>query len=365
MSKFFLIVLFVFIILHIVSYYFLIKPMLVSLKGKIIGLIMLVLNYFAIVAFIFVRRFDISDALFIFLSLFILVSCMLASASFINLIFLMLSKFVKLPKILISRILFSLAILGVFLGVYGAYKMPVITKQTIEIPNLKKDMTILQLADLHLSKLISPSKVEKIIELANSTNPDIIVLVGDIIDAPQSHIEDRIELLKKLKAKIGTYFVLGNHEFIFDAAQSVKIIDSLGNIKTLVNANTQIDNNINLIGLSDLSGLYYNDENLKPDFSKAMIGINEDLPNIILSHQPNTIKIIDSSVDLLLSAHTHGGQIFPFQIFAYIFNPFLYGLKTINNTQVYITQGSSVAVTYARLFTTAEINLITLKGVEK
>ena len=87
-----------------------------------------------------------------------------------------------------------------------------------------------------------------------------------------------------------------------------------------------------------------------------------DFPKILLSHQPNIIKHIDAKkVDLILSGHTHGGQIFPFSIGAYFANPFLYGLKNIGGTQLFISQGAHLAVTYGRFLSRAEINLITLK----
>lgn len=111
-----------------------------------------------------------------------------------------------------------------------------------------------------------------------------------------------------------------------------------------------------------------------PDIKEAMQGVDSNLPAILLSHQPNIIKTLEADlanaksskkIDLILSGHTHGGQIFPFSIGAYIANPFLYGLKTINDTQLYISQGAHLAVTYGRFLSRAEINLITLKKEQK
>lgn len=334
-----------------------------SFKFKILGIFLTILNFIMIFVYMLIRRLDVSDVVVMTLSISILIALLFFSASLVNIIFLILAKFIKgFPTPIISRILACVAIFGVCLGVYGANKMPTLTTQTIEIKNLKKDISILQIADLHLSKLISPKKVAKIVALANSTNPDIIVLVGDIIDDKEDNIRDSLDLLKNLKAKYGVYFVLGNHEFLFDANKSLDIIEKLGNVTTIVNSNITIDDNINLIGISDMSG--FNAGYLVPDITKAMQNTNPSLPNILLSHQPNAIYMVDSTIDLMLSGHTHGGQIFPFNFIVYLGNPFLYGLKIINDVKVYITKGASVAVTYARIGANSEINLIKLKGVK-
>lgn len=369
MTKFFIISLCVFAIFHIISYYCLIKPLFShsSLKAKILGILALLINYALLFAFIFIRSWDIPDILFVILSITILISVMLCSAGLANIIFLVLSLWIKkFPIVLTSRILFALAIFGVCWGVYSASKLPQITAITIPINHLKKDIRILQIADLHLSQLISAKKVKEIINLANSTSPDIIVLVGDIIDSPEYKIASSLALLKELKAKYGVYFVLGNHEYIHNANKSLEIINNLGNIKPLVNSSIIIDNNINLIGVSDLHGI--REGYLEPDIALATKHINPALPSILLSHQPNIIKHFspkDTKIDLILSGHTHGGQIFPFSFIVYLANPFLYGLKTINDIPMYITQGTNLAVTYGRVGTNAEINLITLTGAKQ
>ena len=102
---------------------------------------------------------------------------------------------------------------------------------------------------------------------------------------------------------------------------------------------------------------------LAPSLNLALESSNPNLPNILLAHQPNTIDIIDSRINLMLSGHTHGGQIFPFNFLATLANPFLYGLKSINGTQIYISQGAGVAVAFGRLMARSEINLVRLRPI--
>lgn len=361
--KFAIIILFIFALFHIISYRFLIKDLIKNSKSsiKMFVLYLLFINYAVIIAYIITRQFNINHILFSIMSLSIFIMVMLFSASILNILFTIVSLFFKSLKsisVRFAQFTLLLSFIGFILGIYGAIKMPTITTQEIFINNLKSDINILQITDLHLSKLISKNKVDKIVELANSANADVIVLIGDIVDSYSNDVELFLPSLAKLKAKYGIYFALGNHEFIFNPYESIEFIKKAG-INTLINSNVVINDNINLIGLSDLSGHRYG--YLYPDFKESVKNINSNLPNVLLAHQPNAIYLLESNIDLMLSGHTHGGQIFPFHLFAYLGNPFLYGLKTINGTQVYISRGASMAVTFARLFSDSEINLIKLR----
>ncbi|RDU57811.1 metallophosphoesterase [Helicobacter sp. MIT 99-5507] len=364
MSMFFIFAICCFGIFHLIGYNALIKHISKNLKFRLISIALLILNFIILIVYVMlIRNTTLPDTIVIILSISILIALLLCTLGILNIIFLIIGRFIKpFPNVLISKILLCLLPLGVINGIYEANKTPKIVEQTIEIKNLKKDIKILFLSDLHISNLISKEKIQNTINLANSTNPDIIILGGDIIDSYENVIKDKILLLKDLNAKYGVYFVLGNHEFIFDANKSLEIMSKFSNITSLVNSSVIIDDNINLIGISDLMGRRVG--YLEPNINEALKNTNDDLPKILISHQPNIIDELDSDIDLVFSGHTHGGQIFPFTILAYLNNPFLYGLKPINNIQLYISQGSHLAVTYGRIGTQNEINLITLKEMK-
>lgn len=380
--KFIIIFLLVFIIFAIFSYKFLLKLAFraFNIRVQILSLLFVIFVYLLVVLFMFLRKFDISENIFIALSTSILLLYFLFFAAFINALYLLISHFI--PKLKDIRIHITwMLLVGVFCvfiySIFNASKLPKVVNEEIIIENLKHDISILQIADLHLSKLITENEVKNIIKLANSTKPDIIVLVGDIIDAPDYDIEHLLEHLKSLHAKYGVYFVLGNHEFIHNAYKSIELMQNIG-ITPLVNNSIVINDNINLLGLSDLVGERY--KYLEPSLSDALKEVNPMLPIVLLSHQPNTIHLISNyfnkecntmnskdskkcaKIDLLLSGHTHGGQLAPFSFLVYLANPFLYGLKTIDDIQVYITQGAHFAVTYGRFGTSSEINLINLRS---
>lgn len=369
--SFFIITLCVFLIFHLSAYYGLIRHISPNPKTKIYGVLACILNFVIIFGFsmcVFVLRLDMPRFLVIFLSIFVLIALLFFAGAFLNLPFLLIFKNKLKYKFLAAKIVLFITICSVIISFYNATKLPRITKQTIYLQNLVQEARILMISDLHLSKFMSVEKLEQIIDLANAQNADYIVLVGDIIDAKEKEIKEFLPTMQKLRAKNGIYFVLGNHEFIFGAQKSLDLMQGVPNLRALVNENIEINSNFNLAGISDLSAhrarYRENSPDFLPDIQRTLKGINPNLPTILLAHQPNTIKLLgDEKVDLMLSGHTHGGQIFPFSIGAYFGNPFLYGLKTIDKTQVFISQGANLAVTYGRFFSRAEMNLITLKGV--
>lgn len=365
MGVFIIVSLCVFGLFHFVVYRGLFAPLCADsrrLKRLCVGL--LAFNFALIALFMLCRGALVSPFFVIALSLSIYLALLGFAFGALNLFFVLLARF--FPKIWRIRpqksaqiLLFLLGFCFVW-GIYNAHKTPVLNRQDIVIKGLSGELKILVITDLHLSNLITQGKVEATLNLANATKPDIIVLVGDIIDEKERVIAHLLPLLGDLRAKFGVYFVLGNHEFLHEANESLRLIESLQNIVPLVNESRVVDGRINLIGLSDLSGVRHG--YLPPDIAKATQNLAPSLPNIALSHQPNAIKLLDSRIDLMISGHTHGGQVAPFSLAAWLANPFLWGLKTINETQVFISRGAGVAVTYARLFADSEINLITLKG---
>ncbi len=364
MTRFAIIIFCFFMAFHLVAYYGLIRAIFESAKGKIIAGLCVLAHFIITLGFAVAMigfRADIAHFLYATLSITTLNALLFFAFGVVNIVFLVIFRANLKAQIKTARIIFGICVLCIALSIINAARLPNITRTDIYLPNLTRESTILMMSDLHLSRLISQNKAEAIIDLANAQNADTIVLVGDIIDSRSEIMKDFLPYLSKLRAKNGVYFALGNHEFIFGAENSVAMIKELGNITPLVNQSVVIDESYNLIGISDLSANRFGGD-FAPDFENAIRGAKAHLPKILLSHQPNMIKHIEAQkVDLILSGHTHGGQIFPFSIGVYFTNPFLYGLKNINGTQLYISQGAHLAVTYGRFLTRAEINLITLK----
>ena len=247
----------------------------------------------------------------------------------------------------------------IFGFIYGV-KPPKIKTLEVKIKNLKNPISIVHLSDLHIGKIIRKDFVEDVVEKTNLLNPDIVVITGDLVDLEVNEIKHYLEPLKDLKTKFGVYYVLGNHEYFHGAEEILEFIKTL-HIRVLENENLVIDKNINLIGLNDLFGNVVGI--LKPDLEKAYNGVDETLPNVLLAHQPKQARFIDDKfgVDLMLSGHTHGGQIFPFNLLVKLDQPYVGGFHIYKNKiPIFISKGTGCWGPPIRFLAASEIVKINL-----
>ncbi|RXJ91569.1 metallophosphoesterase [Arcobacter sp. CECT 8983] len=233
-------------------------------------------------------------------------------------------------------------------------------KVEVKIKNLKQKYKIVQLSDIHIGGLVDKKFIHNLVLKVNSLNADIIVITGDLVDTKMKYAKAALDELKNLNSKYGTYFIVGNHEYFHDVAAIIKYVNSLG-IKTLENENVYIgeeDKGFYLAGVYDIFGNNINA--YMPDLKKALQG-TKDFPKVLLAHQPKYIKEIDQKVDLILSGHTHGGQIAPFNLLVRLQQPYIKGLHKHNeNTQIYVNKGTGFWGPPMRLGASSEISEITI-----
>lgn len=264
-----------------------------------------------------------------------------------------------------------LACVSVIYSLYQALQPPKLYTQKLHINHLSRPLKVLQLSDLHIGgNYLTDSKLKKIITQSNATFPDLILLTGDIVDAPSQSVLTQIKLLGNLKAKYGVFYALGNHEYFYDTDNILQELKSVG-IKTLVNENfiLSIDSKpiLNIAGIADLNAEKYQKrypqkDFIFPDMQKTIQTLNPDIPSILLSHQPKVIDLLPSPspFSLILSGHTHGGQIFPFNFFIKLEQPFVKGFHTLGDTHIYINQGTAFWGIPMRLGSECEITLFEL-----
>lgn len=263
----------------------------------------------------------------------------------------------------LQRIVIVLSMIYIGYGIYNGESNPILKKISIPLANLSSPLKIVQLSDTHIGGLIEESRVKKMVELVNDQDPDLIVLTGDIVDTKLKNVLKAVDELKNLKATYGVYYVLGNHEYLHDIYNIIQKMKDLG-FHVLINQNSLISKNgiplINIAGNADLMGnrMGY----LQPNIDKTFEGVQSNIPTILLSHQPKIIeKIKDKPVDIILSGHTHGGQIFPFSLAVLLQQPFLMGLHKIENDRyLYINQGTGFWGPPMRVGSHSEITLINL-----
>lgn len=220
--------------------------------------------------------------------------------------------------------------------------------------------TIVQLTDLHIGRTIKRDFVEEIIARTNAIHPDMVVITGDLCDMSPDEISHDLEPLKTLNAP--AFFVTGNHEYYHGVDTILAKVVSLG-IKPLTNESILFGNNkgsFNLVGLNDLTGKSFGIR--APDVEMAYQGLNESKPTIVLSHQPKSISLVEGKrCDLMLSGHTHGGQIFPFGLLVMLDQPYLDGLhEFMPGKQIYVSRGAGYWGPPLRVLAPSEISRIVI-----
>jgi predicted MPP superfamily phosphohydrolase len=216
-------------------------------------------------------------------------------------------------------------------------------------------------SDIHLGPLAGRAHTERIVAMINETEPDLVAIVGDLVDGTVAELGPAAEPLRDLHSREGTFFVTGNHEyFVDDTFAWLTELERLG-VQPLHNENTVIRRGaaaLNLAGVNDVSGTSKADP---PDFDRALSGLDASPPTVLLAHQPVQVEQAAArGVDLLLSGHTHGGQVWPFHYVVRAVQPSLAGLSTVADTQLYVSRGAGFWGPPVRVGAPPDITVLTL-----
>ncbi|HEX7999894.1 MAG TPA: metallophosphoesterase [Pyrinomonadaceae bacterium] len=230
-----------------------------------------------------------------------------------------------------------------------------------DLPEAFEGFRIAQLTDIHHSRIVSIDEVRRVVELAQSAQADMIVLTGDYTTTYRRYIEPCAEALGTLHAPYGVWAVLGNHDHYTDPQLTSRALER-ARINVLNNANTTLrrsSDTLQLIGIDDWG---WNAAN----WPRAFHGIDPRRPSILLSHQPRVLDLAETrSVSLIISGHTHGGQLsLPFIGAPARFSKelkYLRGLYSRDNTQLYVSRGTGVIGLPLRLGVPPEISLLRLR----
>jgi predicted MPP superfamily phosphohydrolase len=239
----------------------------------------------------------------------------------------------------------------------------------VEIPlsrlaRTQDGITLVQLTDLHVGPTIGRRHIADIVKRTNALQPDVVAITGDLVDGSVAELRDSVAPLADLRAKHGVFFVTGNHEYFSGAAAWVREISRLG-IRVLRNERVTIGDeggSFDLAGVDDRSAARFPTEGHGEDLGEALRGRDPKRLVVLLAHQPRTV--IDAArlgVDLQLSGHTHGGQIWPFGALVRLQQQFLAGLGRQGDTIIYVSRGTGYWGPPMRLFAPAEISQIVLR----
>ncbi|MEU7207684.1 metallophosphoesterase [Streptomyces sp. NPDC044989] len=244
-------------------------------------------------------------------------------------------------------------------GTYGVLNGPGVKRVTVplaKLPRAAHGFRIAVVSDIHLGPVLGRGFAQKVVDTINSTQPDLIAVVGDLVDGSVKDLGPAAAPLARLKARHGAYFVTGNHEYFSGAEQWVAEVRRLG-LLPLENARTELPH-FDLAGVNDVAG---EDEGQGPDYDRALGDRDRSRACVLLAHQPVQIHdAVDHGVDLQLSGHTHGGQLWPGNLIAGAANPTLAGLERYGDTQLYVSRGAGAWGPPTRVGAPSDITVIEL-----
>jgi uncharacterized protein len=236
---------------------------------------------------------------------------------------------------------------------------------SIPIANLPKaldGLTIAQISDLHVGPTIQRGYVDEVVRQTNSLNPDLIVVTGDLADGSPAAIGQHLQPLAALRARFGTYYVTGNHEYYWGVERWLEKVRSLG-LLPLLNENRVIavqGAKVLLAGVTDSAGGNFAAGH-RPDQEKAMQSGEQCQLKILLNHRPdNWLEAEERGFDLQLSGHTHGGQFFPWSILMPIAYKYYRGLHRHGRMWIFVSSGTGYWGPAHRFAIPSEIALLRL-----
>ncbi|MGV6393698.1 metallophosphoesterase [Pseudomonas caspiana] len=253
------------------------------------------------------------------------------------------------------------------IGVSQAVRVPPVKDIEVAIKNLPPQFEgykILQLTDLHISRLFDKPWTQAVVKDSNALGVDLMVVTGDLIDGSISNRTLDIEALRDLHAPDGVYVIPGNHEYFFDNEAWMQHFVSLG-MKPLANSHTLIERDgarFVLAGVTDVTAPKTGFP--APALKQALKGAPKEAPIILLDHQPRNAEVSASQgVALQLSGHTHGGMILLLdRVIALANEGFVSGFYNVDGMQLYVNNGTALWPGFAlRLGRPSELTRITLR----
>ncbi len=268
----------------------------------------------------------------------------------------------KLKKVIYFSI-FSFVLLLVYTFIEA--KLCQVTRVSMKIDNLPegfKNFRILILSDVHHGPFVPLIYIDYVVDMANTLKPDIVMLLGDYVHRDSKYIKPCINALGNIKSNYGTYAVLGNHDH-WEGAGKVRAAFKQNNMIDLSNRGIWLKKGKSRIRIGEVGDLWEDVQDLEAAVGSA----REKDVMILLSHNPDFAEQIKGKyVDLMLSGHTHGGQV----VLPFIGAPiipsrygkkYLYGKIKTENCQIFVSRGVGTITPPVRFRCAPEIVLITLK----
>lgn len=257
------------------------------------------------------------------------------------------------------------AAVAVGVTAYGAFEAatPSVTQLEVASPELPAEFDGVRVAlvtDVHSGAVRSAAFTQQVVDLVNGQRPDLVVVAGDLVDGDAARYAPEIAPLADLEAPLGVYATTGNHEMFRDTANWVRAFEGVG-LTMLQNAAVPLERDgatITLAGVHDATG----EGEWAPDYAAALDGTDAGAYTLLAAHQPlQALDVEGRGVDLQLSGHTHGGQMWPINYLVPLQQPMLEGRATVAGTTVVTSRGAGAWGPAIRVAAPPEVPIITLR----
>lgn len=261
----------------------------------------------------------------------------------------------------------ALALATVGYGAFHAQSLKIVKyKITLQGKEMDHDRKIVMVSDVHLGAIGSEGRLPEMVKKINGLEPDLVCIVGDIFDNDYEAIKDpeaAIETLRQIESEYGVYACLGNHDSGETVPQMERFLDRAG-IQVLKENYVTIGEELVLVGRLDSSPIGGYEGPVRREANEVLDGIDTSLPVVVMDHNPANIGEYGPEVDLILSGHTHKGQMFP----GGLFTEFLFAVdhgyyrKDADSPQVIVSSGVGTWGMPIRVGTDCEIVQILLRA---
>ncbi len=253
-------------------------------------------------------------------------------------------------------------------GTYFANAAPVVERVPITLRGLDPALDgfrIVTFSDGHLSATYGGRRFERLVEIVNAQQPDVVAIIGDLVDGGVEELREDVAPLADLVSEQGVYFVTGNHEYFVDTRAWLRHLPTLG-VDVLRNERVSLTRGtaaFDLAGIDDRTAASSGVPGHGANLDAALDGRDDATPVVLLAHQPVMLEqAVAAGVDLQLSGHTHGGQLWPFDYVIRLDQPAVEGLSRHGDTQLYVTRGAGYWGPPVRVGARPEVTVVELRS---
>jgi predicted MPP superfamily phosphohydrolase len=255
----------------------------------------------------------------------------------------------KIPSAAYAYVGAAVCLLTVGFTVYGWVNANVVSKTTyeVEIENAEQhgELKIAMISDVHLGNLIDERHLAKAVDVINSTNPDVVCILGDLFDGDFYALrnpEKIAEQFLRIESRYGVYVAFGNHDAGSTYEQMVDFCKSAG-MTLLREEAVTVGGAFTIVGRADSRSI--GSAGIARTSAEAVLSsVDSSLPVIVMDHQPTNIREYGEEADLILCGHTHKGQIIPINFITNLIGDVDYGYykNPATGTQTIVSSGVGI-----------------------